>query len=89
MLQGLCNIEGRRGFTEYVTRQVAAGEVRLSAVFNPNQAKKSWMSEAVRDTFFEKVDNDEPGLVEIPVVKAPKFLQGLESGGVLFGKDET
>ena len=72
------------GFTDYLTHLVKTDDVYLGDVLNPNLAKKSWMVQSVRDTFFEWRD-DKPGLTIVPKDKAPKWLQGLEDGEVVLG----
>ena len=74
------------GFVDYVTMLVKADDVDLGDVFNPNNAKKSWMGLSVRDTFFEKIDNDAPSLTVTPLDRAPKWLQHLNEGEIIVGK---
>ena len=76
------------GFTAYVTRAVVDGDVKLDAVWSANTAKRTWMPEAVRDTFFEWVEDDTPRLTEVPRLKAPKWLQSLADGDVII-KEHT
>ena len=70
------------GFYDYTTQQVTLDEVRLSDVFNANNGKKSWMGDAVRDTFFERTRDDEPTLAYTPQSKVPKFLAHLGNGDI-------
>ncbi len=71
------------GFLGYVANEVAIGGVTLSAVFNPNYAKRTWMDKAVRETFFEKVIDPEPSLDVMPRDRGPAFLSYLQDGEVL------
>ena len=70
------------GFTAYCTNEIVERRVKLGDVINPSYAKKSWMDPAVRDTFYEWVDDEAPSLTETPRGKAPKFLQHLQDGDV-------
>ena len=73
-------------FIAYVTDRVHTGDLDLGDVVNANYVRKSWMPSPVRDTFFEKIDDDVPSLVLVPRDRAPKFLQGLRDGEVKAGK---
>ena len=68
------------GMAAYTTNAIINGDVRLGDVFNPSYAKRSWMPTAVRDTFYEWVEDPEASLSVIPVDRAPKFLQALSDG---------
>ena len=72
------------GFVDYLTHLVKTDDVHLGDVLNPNTAKKSWMADSVRDTFYEWHD-DKPGLTIVPKSKAPAWLQGLSEGEVILG----
>lgn len=76
-----------RAFIQYLTMQVKSDFVDLTDVINPNNAKVSWMDKAVRQTFFDW-KNGEPALSITPREKAPLFLQTLNEGEIMFGKDE-
>ena len=77
------------GFIEYVTKRIGSGEVRLAQVFNPNSAKVSWMNRTERDTFYIRIENDEPSLTDIPIDKAPKFLQDMSDGDYRIKEKDT
>ncbi len=70
------------GFYRYLAYHVMNETVNLRDVFNANTSKKSWMSEATRDTFFERTRDDEPTLAYTPQSKVPKFLQHLTDGDI-------
>ena len=76
-------------FTNYVTRQIITGPVRLDAVFNPNNAKVGWMNRTERDTFYTTTDDDEPTLTDMPIDRAPKFLQTMRDGDIRIKEDTT
>ncbi len=69
------------GFVDYLTHLVKTDDVHLGDVLNPDTAKRSWMEESVRDTFYEWHDK-EPGLDIVPKSKAPAWLQDLPDGEV-------
>ena len=69
------------GFIDYLTLLVKTDDVHLGDVINPDAAKKSWMDDSVRDTFYEWHDK-EPGLTIVPKSKAPAWLQDLPDGEV-------
>ena len=69
------------GFYDYVAVCVNEG-LSLARVFNADRAKKSWMGDAVRDTFFERTRDNEPTLAYTPQSKVPKFLQHLGDGDI-------
>ena len=75
------------GLAAYTMNELFERRVRLTDVANPAYLKKSWMDPAVRDTFFEWVDDQEPSLSETPRGKAPKFLQQLSDGDVIVKED--
>ena len=74
-------------FIRYLTMQVKSDFVDLADVVNPSYAKRSWMDQAVRDTFYEWVDG-EPGLTVTPIDRVPKWLQGINDGEIVQGKHE-
>ena len=69
------------GAAGYTATEIAAGRVRLDAVVNPTYMKRGWMSEAMRDTFYERVD-EEAKLTDMPIGKAPKFLRDMTDGEI-------
>jgi hypothetical protein len=70
------------GFWDGVALLASAGELRARDLFNPNVAKKSAMPKALRDTFFDRVQNPDPVLTISAADRAPKFLQALDDGDV-------
>jgi len=76
------------GFTDYLTVEVKGDRVDLGDVLNPNQAKRTWMQPAVRETFFEWEEGP-AGLTITPLAKAPKWLQGLNDGEVVIGDTDV
>ena len=56
---------------------------------NPNNLLKTGMSKAYRDTFYHKVDDDEPKLTDIPIDEAPLYLQHMVDGDVRIKEDTT
>ncbi len=62
------------------------GLVRVRDLFNPDAALKTPMPQAVRDTFYRWLPNDDPSLSSMPLDRAPGFLQKLDEGGVVLGK---
>ena len=70
------------GFWDGVALLVSAGELRVRDLFNPNTSKKSGMPDALRDTFFDRVQDSDPTLTMGPVDLAPKFLQALGDGDI-------
>ncbi len=71
------------GFAAFLTGEVKGDRVDIANVLNPNDAKRTWMSEATRDTFFEWHHDDHPSLTVTPIDKAPKYLQALEDGAAI------
>jgi len=74
------------GVAAYLQQAVASGEVQVGDVVNPTYVKRSWMSDAVRDTFYQWVDDDAPKVTVVPRDRAPKFLLNLSDGEVRKGK---
>jgi len=70
------------GALEYASDAIRQDYVPLGDVVNPDYMKRSWMSQAVRDTFYEWYDDEYPRLSETPRDRAPKFLQDLADGDV-------
>ena len=70
------------GFWQGVALLESADELRVRDLFNPNTSKKAGMPEALRDTFFDRVQDDDPKLSVTAADRAPKFLQALEDGDV-------
>ena len=70
---------------EAIVQMQTDGTIDIRQWFNATQAKKSAMPEAFRDTFFEKVDDPEPKLTDMPIDRAPKFLQSMVDGDVKVG----
>lgn len=73
------------GFAEALRRMAAEGAIDVGKLVNPNATRKTAMPQAMRDTFFEKVDDPVASLKVVPIDRAPKFLQALEEGGVVLG----
>ena len=74
------------GFYDYTETLIVEGGLDIAKVFNANTSKKSWMSKATRDTFFERTRDDEPTLAYTPQSKVPKFLAHLGDGDI-FNKE--
>jgi len=70
------------GAAAYLTTKIRDGELSVDKIVNPQYAKRSALSQAERDTFYEWVDDDAPSLKAVPVDRAPKFLQTLNDGEV-------
>ena len=71
------------GFDQYMTGEIVAGEMTVGDLVNPNDVKRSALTEAARSTFYQRDRKPEPSITTMPRHKAPKFLQGLESGSVI------
>ena len=71
------------GAIGYLTEQVKNGEVDLGDVMNPQYIKRAWMDDAIRDTFYEWEEADEPTVASVTVDRAPKWLQKLGDGEVI------
>lgn len=71
------------GFNNYLIERFGAQTLEPFEAFNLNYAKKSWMEKGVRDTFFERIQDDDATLAIVPRDRAPQFLQSLEDGQVL------
>ena len=70
------------GFWDGVALLESADELRVRDLFNPNTSKKAAMPQALRDTFFDRVQNPDPVLSVTPADRAPKFLQALGDGDI-------
>jgi len=70
------------GVIGLLTMRVKDDTVDLGDVVNPQYVKRSWMDDAVRDTFYEWVEDDEASLTIVPPGRVPKFLQHLGDGEV-------
>ncbi len=81
-----------RGWTEKVNDpdvfwgMVNALDVRASDLFNPNDAKKKPMPEALRDTAFTRTRDKEPKLTAVSKDYAPAWMEALEDGDFVEGK---
>lgn len=75
-------------FWDALARLEDEGLVRVRDLFNPNDARRTPMPQAVRDTFYRWQANDAPSLASMPLDRAPGFLQGLDEGEVVLGKRE-
>ncbi len=71
------------GVVSYLTSQVKNDEVDLGDVMNPQYMKRTWMSQAARDTFYEWNEAEEPTVASVAVDRAPKWLQELGDGDVI------
>ena len=71
------------GAIDYLMTSVKRDGVNLADVVNPNDLKRSWMSDAMRQTFYEWVPDDEPTVTATAIEYAPKFLQELDDGDVV------
>ncbi len=60
--------------------------VRISDLFNPNSVRKGQLPEAIRDTAFTRIRDEEPSLKAVPVDKIPVFLEELEDGDYVLGR---
>ena len=69
------------GAAAYITQKLSDGDVEFSEVVNPQYAKRAWMDDAARSTFYDWEDGDE-ALSDVALDRAPKFLQALEDGEV-------
>ena len=67
------------GAAEYMRQQIIDGELRVEQLVNPVYAKRSWMSDSIRDTFYERVQTD-PALTVVPVNRSPAYLRDLKDG---------
>jgi hypothetical protein len=76
------NVIDAEKLAAYMQQQLVSGGRLISEMFNVAYTKRGWMDKAVRDTFFEKDEGEEPTLSMTPRDKAPKFLQFLEDGEV-------
>ena len=61
-------------------------DVRPRDLFNPNDARRKPMPDALRDTAFTKTRDDDPKLSAVPRDRAPHFLDHLEDGDYVIGK---
>lgn len=75
------------GLAAYATNELFERRVRIADIVTPDKMKVSWMSDAVRDTFHEWIDDDGPSLTEKPRGKSPLFLQGLKDGDVIIKEE--
>ena len=73
-------------YWDALDRLEAEDQVRVRDLFNPNDARKTPMPQALRDTFYRWEPHDAPSLASMPLDKAPKFLQELDEGDVIVGK---
>lgn len=64
----------------YFTERVRQGQLEVGDLVNPQYVKRSWMDDAVRDTFYVRQKAEDPTVIAIPIDRAPKFLQRLEDG---------
>lgn len=71
------------GAAAFIGGEIAAGRVQLGDVVNPTYVKRTWMDQAVRDTFYERVEAENPTVTSTPIDRAPRFLQDLEDGQAL------
>ena len=61
-------------------------DVRMADLFNPNSFRKAQLPEAVRDTAFTRIRDEEPSLKAEWIDKVPVFLQELEDGDYVLGR---
>ena len=61
-------------------------DVRMGDLFNPNSVRKARLPEAVRDTAFTRIRDEEPSLKAVPVDKVPAFLEYLADGNYVLGR---
>jgi len=66
---------------ELLTKQIIDGDLQVIDIVNPQYVKRTAISGAVRDTFYEWVD-DAPALQVVPMSKAPLWAQGLNDGDI-------
>ncbi len=88
-----------RGWKESVTNPDAfwsmvrtfdgAGDLRIEDLFNPNTVRKGPLPDAIRDTAFTQTRDDDPKLIAVPRDRAPHFLDHLEDGDYVIGKQEV
>lgn len=76
------------GWNAFVGNRIMNEELEPLEIVNPDYAKRTWMGDAVRDTFYELVEDDHPSLTIVPRDRAPKFLQDLGDGEVLVRRKE-
>jgi hypothetical protein len=62
------------------------GDLRIEDLFNPNTVRKSPLPDAIRDTAFTRIRDDEPTLKAVPVDRVPAFLADLEDGDYTLGR---
>ena len=61
-------------------------DVHMADLFNPNTVRKGQLPEAIRDTAFTRIRDEEPSLKAEWVDKVPVFLQELEDGDYVLGR---
>ena len=61
-------------------------DVRVEDLFNPNDVRKTPLPDAIRDTAFTKTRDDDPKLLAVPRDRAPHFLDHLEDGDYVIGR---
>lgn len=79
------------GFAQAATAMIRQDPPTLEfgKLVNPNSVRKTGMPPAMRDTFYEKRDDDEAKLQIVPRDRAPKFLLPLEEGAVWIGDTDA
>ena len=65
------------GVVAYLTTEIKGDRVDLADVINPTYIKRSWMSDAVRQTFYVWEEGDHPTLATTIADKAPQWLTKL------------
>lgn len=61
-------------------------DVHMADLFNPNNVRKAQLPEAIRDTAFTLIRDEEPSLKAWPIDKVPAFLEDLEDGDYVIGR---
>jgi len=61
-------------------------DLYMSDLFNPNSVRKAQLPEAIRDTAFTRIRDEEPSLKAVPVDRIPAFLEDLEDGDYVLGR---
>lgn len=81
-----------RGWTEKVNDPGAFWamldkfDVRMADLFHPNTVRKGQLPEAIRDTAFTRIRDEEPSLKAELVDRVPAFLEDLEDGDYVLGR---
>ena len=61
-------------------------DLRMADLFNPNSVRKGQLPQAVRDTAFTVIRDEEPSLKAVTGDYIPAFLEDLEDGDYVIGR---